>query len=110
VLEMRNSTRKIVLVAAAAAAVSLGSLGAAQAQHHGGGEWGHGGGHWGGGFGPGFVGGLALGAAVGGPYYDGYGYYDGPYAYDYGPDCYLTRRVYIDEWGRRIIRRIRVCD
>ncbi|MGC1467624.1 MAG: hypothetical protein WA792_18050, partial [Pseudolabrys sp.] len=71
----------------------------------------------GGGFGPGFVGGLALGAAVASPYYyGGYGYYGGPYAAPYaygayyGPDCYLARRVVIDRWGHRIVRRMRVCD
>ena len=99
--------RNYALAGFAAAALTLGAVGTASAQHHG--HWGGHGGHWGG-FGPGFVGGLALGAAVGAPYYGGYGYYGGPYAYDYGPDCYLTRRVYIDDWGRRIIRRVRVCD
>ena len=95
-----STLRKISLAAVAALAVGAGS-GAAQAQHH------H---HGGGGFGPGFVGGLALGAAVGAPYY-----YGGPYAYDYGPyayagDCYVTRRVYINRWGEQRVRRVRVCD
>lgn len=96
-----NTFRKISLAAVAALAIGASS-GAAQAQHH------HRGG--GGGFGPGFVGGLALGAAVGGPYY-----YGGPYAYDYGPypyagDCYVARRVFINRWGHRIVRHVRVCD
>ena len=96
-----STLRKIGLAAIAALAVGAGSS-AAQAQHH------H---HGGGGFGPGSVGGYALGAAVGGPYY-----YGGPYAYDYGPypyyagDCYVVRRVFINRWGHRIVRHVRVCD
>jgi hypothetical protein len=95
-----STIRKISLVTVAALAVGVGSS-AAQAQHHP---------HHGGGFGPGFVGGFALGAAVGGPYYDG-----GPYAYDYGPypyagDCYVVRRVFINRWGHRIVRHVRVCN
>ena len=64
-------------------------------------RWGH---HWGGGWGPGFVGGLAVGSALATPYY-----YGGPYAYDYGPDCYIRRRVYINRFGERIIRHVRLC-
>jgi hypothetical protein len=66
------------------------------------------------GFGRGaFIGGLALGAFAAAPY--AYGYYD-PYDYDYGyggyygTDCYLVRRVVINRWGDRIVRRVRVCD
>jgi hypothetical protein len=95
-----STFRKISLAAVAVFAIGASS-GVAQAQHH------H---HGGGGFGPGFVGGLALGAAVGGPYY-----YGGPYAYDDGPyayagDCYIARRVVINRWGERIVRHVRVCD
>ncbi len=99
---MRASLKQISLAAfmaltvAGAAVVTAIS---AQAQH-----W-HG--HGGGGFGPGFVGGLAAGAVIGGGYYGG-GYYGGPYAY--GGDCYIQRRAFINRFGHRVIRRVRVCD
>ena len=97
-----STFRKISLAAVAALVIGAGS-GAAQAQHH---HHRHGGG----GFGPGFVGGFALGAAIGSPYY-----YGGPYAYDYGPypyaeDCYVVRRVFVNRRGHRIVRHVRVCD
>jgi hypothetical protein len=110
---MQNILRKSAIAAVTAlgvAGLALGTAGSADAR---GGGWHHGGG-WGGGFGPGFVGGLALGAAVGAPYY---GYYGGPYAYDYGGPyayadggCYIGHRAFIDRWGHRIVRRVRVCD
>ena len=100
---MRATLKKIGLAAVMAltvAGTALVTAGAARAQH-----W-HG--HGGGGFGPGFVGGLAAGAIIGGgPYYGG-GYYGGPYAY--GGDCYIQRRVFINRFGHRVIRRVRVCD
>jgi hypothetical protein len=90
--------RAATLCVAAVAAMAIGSSPAALAQHHGG-QW------HGGGWGPGFVGGLAVGTAIGArPYY-----YAGPYAYDYG-GCYVRRRVVINRWGQRVIRHIRVCD
>ena len=55
----------------------------------------------------GFVGGLAAGAVIGGGYYGG-GYYGGPYAYDGG--CYIQRQAFINRFGHRVIRRVRVCD
>ena len=85
----------------------------ASAQHRRGGGW-HGGGGYGGrggwgwgGFGLGFGTGLLLGAA---PYYSGY-YGYGPYAYDYYalPRCYISRRWVWDRYGRRVLRRVRVC-
>ena len=27
-----------------------------------------------------------------------------------GPDCYIRRRVVVNRWGERIVRRVRVCD
>ena len=74
---------------------------------HGGGRYGgHGGWRWGG-FGLGFGTGLLLGAA---PYYGGY-YGYGPYAYDYYalPRCYISRRWVWERYGRRVLRRVRVC-
>ena len=73
---------------------------------HGGGYGGRGGWGWGG-FGLGFGTGLLLGAA---PYYSGY-YGYGPYAYDYYalPRCYISRRWVWDRYGRRVLRRVRVC-
>ena len=59
----------------------------------------------GGGLGPGFVGGLAVGSALAAPYS-----YGGPYAYDYGPDCYIRRQIYIYRFGERIVRHLRVCN
>ena len=104
---MRASLKKIGLAAVMAltvAGAALVTAGSAQAQHR----------HGGGGFGPGFVGGLAAGAVIGGGYYGG-GYYGGPYAYDggpyaYGGGCYIQRRVFINRFGHRVIRRVRVCD
>jgi hypothetical protein len=77
--------------------------------HGGGYRGGYYGGGWGwGGFGLGLGTGLLLGAA---PYYYG-GYYGyGPYAYDYygPPRCYISRRWVWDRYGRRVLRRVRVC-
>jgi hypothetical protein len=104
--KMQTHWRRIGVAAVAALAI-VGFAGSANAQHH------HGGG---GGFGPGFVGGLAAGAVIGGGYYGGpYGYYGGPYGYyggpyAYGGGCYIERRVFINRWGHRMIRRVRVCD
>jgi hypothetical protein len=95
---------KRIGAAAVAALAIVAFSGSANAQHHH-----HGGG---GGFGPGFVGGLAAGAVLGGGYYGGdyYGgdYYDGPYAY--GGGCYIQRQAFINRFGHRVIRRVRVCD
>ena len=97
---MRASLKQIGLAAVMAltvAGVALVTAGSAQAQHR----------HGGGGFGPGFVGGLAAGAVIGGGYYGG-GYYGGPYAY--GRGCYIQRQAFINRFGHRVIRRVRVCD
>ncbi|MBS0245046.1 MAG: hypothetical protein JSR61_00385 [Proteobacteria bacterium] len=42
-------------------------------------------------------------------FFPGFGITVGPPAY-YGPDCYYQRRVYINRWGERVVRRVRVCD
>ena len=123
-ITMRVDIRRAALVAVAGVALVATGSGSALAAHGGhGGAHSHGGhafaGHGGGfhsrrggeGSGPGFVGGLAFGAVVGAPY----GYYGAPYgydsyAYDSGPDCYLTRQVVINRWGHRVIRRVRVCE
>lgn len=39
----------------------------------------------------------------------GFGFTPPPVYYDNG-DCYWRRQVYYDDWGNRIIRRVRVCD
>lgn len=100
---MQVSCRKIGIAAVTALALIGAAVGTAGTASARGGHW-----HGGGGFGPGFVGGLALGAVAASPYYYGYG----PYAYDYayGGDCYFQRRVFINSWGRRIVRHVRVCD
>ncbi|HEU4662023.1 MAG TPA: hypothetical protein VFS63_15315 [Pseudolabrys sp.] len=100
---MSTSLRKLLVAAGAIAAITMASTAPASARWHG---WHHHGWHrggWGLGFAPGFIGGLALGAAVASPYY-----YGGPYAY-YGPRCYLSRRLVVDPWGYRHWRRVRVC-
>jgi hypothetical protein len=113
-----TAIRTYALAGLATAALVLGTSGSALAAgggHHGGG--GHhygGGGHyyghrggWGwGGLGAGLIGGLALGAATA-PYWGGYGYYT-PYYDDYGPECYIRRRIIIRH-GVEHIRRVRVC-
>jgi hypothetical protein len=54
----------------------------------------------------GVVGGLALGALAARPYYYGP---PGYYAYDNGPDCYVTRRrVWVEGYGWTL-RRVTVC-
>jgi hypothetical protein len=99
---MRASLKKIGLatvMALTVAGTALVTAGSVQAQH-----W-HG--YGGGGFGLGFVGGLAAGAVIGGgPYYGG-GYYGGPYAYG---GCHIQRQAFINRFGHRVIRRVRVCD
>ena len=79
----------------------------------------YGGGYRGNYYGGGWGYGLAAGAIAGGllaasPYYGGYygGY--GPYAYDddsyaYAGACYIRRHWVIDGYGRRVLRRVRVC-
>ncbi len=115
---MANSLGKVAIAGVAALTLALGSLGSANAAWggHGGGHWagGHWGGGWGGwGVGAGVLGGLALGTALSAPYWGGYGYYGPyayePYAYGYGPGCYIRHRVVIDRFGYRHIRRVRVC-
>ncbi len=117
-----SSIRKYALTCVAVAALAVGSAGTALAYGHGGGHWGGGGGHWGGGhwggghwgggyWGGGWAGfgtGLALGALASGPYWGGYGY--APYGYydDYGPECYIRRRIVIRH-GVEYVRRVRVC-
>jgi hypothetical protein len=42
-------------------------------------------------------------------FFPGFGITVGPGFYA-APDCYIQRRVYINRWGERVIRRVRVCD
>jgi hypothetical protein len=91
---MRIGFKEISFAAVAALAIAV-TMGSAQAQH-----WHRG---YGGGWGPGagFVGGLAVGSAIGaGPYYRSYAY----------GDCYIQRRVVFNRFGERIIRRVRICE
>lgn len=56
----------------------------------------------------GLIGGLALGALAARPYYHPYpAYYARPVVY--GGECWVERRVRINHWGERIVRRVRVC-
>ena len=92
--------RNLGIALSATVAIGLATAAPASAQHH-----------WhGGGFGPGFVGGLAVGAAVGSAPYYGYGYGYGPGPYAYAGDCYIRRHVVINRFGARVVRRVRVCD
>lgn len=43
-------------------------------------------------------------------FFPGFGIAVAPPVYDDGPDCYIRRRVYINQWGERVVRRVRVCD
>jgi len=113
-LMMANSIGKLAIAGVAALVIALGSAASANAaggDHGGGGHFAGGGGHWGGGHWRGYRG---WGVGVAAPYYwGGYGYY-GPYAYqsyayDYGPECYIRRRVVFDRFGHRHIQRVRVC-
>jgi hypothetical protein len=54
----------------------------------------------------GVVGGLALGALAARPAYPAY--YGAP-AYA-EPRCYTTSRRFVDQWGRYVVRRERVCE
>ena len=114
-----SKAKRAVLGAVAAltlGAAIVGSTAPAEAQWRG---------HWGGGWGgyryrpyygggavaAGLVGGLALGALATAPYY-GYGYpyrraYYAPVAY--GCDCWVERRVRINRFGERIVRRVQIC-
>lgn len=42
-------------------------------------------------------------------FFPGFGIAVAPPVYG-APDCYIRRRVYINSWGERVIRRVRVCD
>jgi len=62
----------------------------------------------------GIIGGLAVGAIIGGMasqrgYYGGPGYYYGPGPVYYRPHCWWTRQRVWDGYGWRL-RRVRVCD
>jgi hypothetical protein len=119
---MRRIFGKFGIASAAAIVIALASItvsSPASARYgggwHGGGWRGGGyrggyyGGGWGwGGFGLGLGTGLLLGAA---PYYYGAYYGYGPYAYDYygPPRCYISRRWVWNRYGRRVLRRVRVC-
>jgi len=95
---MHAAVKKLAIVGVAALGIAGLSAGPASAQwHHGGfhhfGGFHHHGFHH---FGPRF--GFAVG--LGAPYY-------APYAY--GPDCFIRRHVFINRFGERVIRRVRVC-
>ena len=47
-------------------------------------------------FAPAFIGGLALAGAAS--------------HYGYGHECWIQRRVVIDQWGRQFVRPVRVCS
>ena len=66
----------------------------------------------------GVIGGLAVGAIIGGAiatapygYYGGPGYYEQSYQPAYGDgDCHIERQRVADGYGRVYFRRVRVCD
>jgi len=62
----------------------------------------------------GLIGGLALGAlatssAYAAPYYAGPRYVATP-GYGYGSACTITKTRFVDDWGRVVIRKTKVCD
>jgi len=90
-----------VLAGVSIIGATLASSGPAEERwrgHHGGWGWG----------GPALIGGLALGAALAAPRY-GYGYGAPAYGF-YDGGCQLRRRIvgYTD-YGRPILRSVRVC-
>lgn len=42
-------------------------------------------------------------------FFPGFGIAAPPPVY-YGPECYYRRQVFINRWGERVVRRVRVCD
>ena len=65
--------------------------------------------HHGGAVAAGLIGGLALGALAASSAHAA------PYpvaapAYDYGPSCTITKTRFVDDWGRVVIRKTKVCD
>jgi len=42
--------------------------------------------------------------------FGGFGITVAPPVYGGGPDCYIRRRVVVNRFGERIVRRVRVCD
>ena len=96
--------KKMAVAAIAALTITGSSVAAstaANARQLGGFRGGHHGFH--GGFrGPrfGIGAGIATGLALGGLGYYGYNSYGG---------CYLERRVFINRWGHRFVRPVRVC-
>lgn len=43
-------------------------------------------------------------------HHHGFGFgFVAPRAY-YGGDCYIRRQVFVNRWGERVVRRVRVCD
>ncbi len=96
---MRTSFKNIAVgVVAVVSLIGATLATTASADAHG---WHHGGG----GFVPGFVAGSALGAFAAAPYY-----YGEPSYYDYGPDCYRVRQVFINRWGHRVVRWVERCE
>lgn len=105
---MQATARKIAIAAFAALGLAALSASPASARWHGGGHFGgfHHGFHHFGGFHHGFhhrhFFGPRFGFAIGAPYYA----YP---AYAYDPDCFVRRRVFINRFGARVIRWVRVC-
>jgi hypothetical protein len=72
-------------------------------------------GHGGGALAAGIIGGLALGALAG----NAYGYYGPPAYYGpvygpvyrpvYGPRCWIRHRAFINRFGHRVVRPVRIC-
>lgn len=58
----------------------------------------------------GLVGGLALGALAASSAYAAPAYPVAAPAYAYGPSCTVSSTRYVDDWGRVVIRRTKVCD
>lgn len=117
-----NVVQKLGVAAVAALAIAGPLLATTAAEARPGGGFRSGGGFHGGGFnrgggfyrggrGFGIGAGIATGLAIGGLGY-GYDYGYPSYAYSgygYG-DCYLQRRLVVDQFGRRFWQPVRVCS
>lgn len=101
---MHPSLKRIAVASLAAVSftgATFGTIASADARPFHGGDYRKYHGGYDGGLGPGFIGGLAHGAFAAAPYYGV------PY---YGPDCYPVRQVFINRWGRRVVRWVRNCS
>ena len=103
--------RRILAAVAAAATIATAAVAVpTSAEARWGGGWRGGGWHGGWGHHRGFGFGALIGGALAAPYYGGYGYPYGAYAYGagYGGGCVLRRERFWNGWTW-VVRGVRVC-